>query len=323
MGKRQKAILFISLFVLLIWISTYFLMKSLFQLKNKLDYYNISNKKYETLYSERRTDIFKTDYEDAILNNGTKYYIIDTRENEEFDIWHIPWTRHIRIWDLFWDLEVINEIKEIVKSGKQVLLLCHDWDRSIEIASYYKDNQWVDIWYIDGWVDAIRNWYSKTGWFGQKKDPRIWTGKYDVYFDYENEFKILNADEVKSDYIINISYDMTNKYRNEWSHCIYNDTDPIVKKSIYGPIRNMPTTVLNKFLADIWSWSVTTVCYSQSTCFFSKVLWYRITNQWWRFDWIYILDWSNCIDRNQDFKTTQFRDNFAPFQQNNDKLRVK
>jgi hypothetical protein len=54
-------------------------------LDKKINYYNISNTKYETLYSKRREDIFKIDYMTAI-KNPDKYHIIDTREKEEFDV---------------------------------------------------------------------------------------------------------------------------------------------------------------------------------------------------------------------------------------------
>ncbi len=298
------------LFVILIW-TIYWLYHSFVSLDKKINYYNISNTKYETLYSKRREDIFKIDYMTAI-KNPDKYHIIDTREKEEFDVWHIPWTINIRVWDLIWDTDKIDEIIKMSKLYK-ILLLCHDWDRSIEIASFYKDIYNVDLWYIEWWIDSIKNNIRSFWWLNRKKDDTIWSWEFEVLFDYPNQFKILSKDEIKSDIVANISYDMANKYRDEWSGCIYNNNDEILKKSIYAPIRNLPTEELNDLLSYIWKKSVTTICYSQSTCFFSKIFWYRIDKQWWRFDGIYVLDWSNCIDKNQNFEKTRFRNSFAPY----------
>ncbi|MFZ5341164.1 MAG: hypothetical protein ACOZBL_00950 [Patescibacteria group bacterium] len=66
-----------------------------------------------------------------------------------------------------------------------------------------------------------------------------------------NQYKVLQADEIKSDYLINISYDMKNEAKPDTDKCFYNEKDPILAKSIYAPIRNLPTKELNQLFEKI------------------------------------------------------------------------
>lgn len=299
--KRFKSILSLIILLVVIWVLIYFLVKSIDVFKDKYRYYKISNQKYETLYLKRRTDILSIDYKQAI-DNANKYLIVDTREPEEYEVWHIPWVENIRVWDLIWDEQVKQSFIDMVKStDKKVLLLCHDWDRSIEVGSYFKDKYDIDVGYITNWIEDIKDDKLYGWWLFKKFDTKYWSWDFEIVFQYDNQFTILKKEQVKADYILNISYDMHNENRED-SYCNYNAQDEIVQKSIYAPIRNMPTYEIKILLEKIWTGSVATICYSRSTCFFSKVLWYRITSQWWKFNWIYVIQWSNCVDTEKDVK---------------------
>lgn len=303
--NRQKVIYILVLwFMLLSWIVYIFIYndyqdnrieksvssKHLFQEK-------FMERTYESFYDKRREDINIVDYRKA-LDNPNKYEIIDIRNIDDYNYGNIPWVRHILAWDIRFIQDIQKQIQEIATWSKQILLMDWDWDWSWEIASYYKDMFWVDIWIIKNWIKDIKDKVSRSWWFGWQRDSKLWSGWFYITFDYDNQFKILSWDELNSDFFIDLSYDMHNdiKWKQRWYNCFYNNNDPILEKSIYAPIRNMPSIEIDNLLSKIWTWSVISVCYHRQSCNFSRFLWKWVIDKWWTFDWIYILSWSNCID---------------------------
>lgn len=98
----------------------------------------------------------KISNEDFNKNIGnSEYIILDARENLEYEIGHIPNSKHIRFADLkAWRWEELP-------TNKIVYILCWSWMRGKEVASYLNSKKivarYLEKW-VDGWVSFWWNW---------------------------------------------------------------------------------------------------------------------------------------------------------------------
>lgn len=140
---------------------------------------NISTEKTEkTEYKKTESEFFKKNKNKPLLISNKDFnkiiqapdkpFILDARENLEYDIGRIPGSTHIRFVDLK------SGKWEKLPSEKIVYVVCWSWMRGKEVAEYLR-SQGIVAQYLEKWVDG---WVTFWGlWEGEVKFWKVYNKK--------------------------------------------------------------------------------------------------------------------------------------------------
>lgn len=224
-------------------------LSSSFYIENKKDNLIISNKDF--------------------LNTKTynNYIILDTREDLEYNIWHIPNSIHIRMADLK------NWKYQELPKDKFIYVICWSAMRWKEVANFL-DSKELTARYLENWVDSrVSFWWD---W--------EWEVKFSKIYDKENYKLVFNTKEVKE------------KIKNWVKIVDVRDEIKFKTKTINWAVNisflNTPTEKLDISLSQIKSWSeIITMCDDYINCFDAKITWIELEKRWINFLWRYNKPW--------------------------------
>lgn len=182
-----------------------------------------------------------------ILNKGQSPYVLDAREDEEFEIGKFPGSEHIRFADLLAG-EWIS-----LPTNKIVYVFCWSGIRGKEVAEFLRSKKIVSRFIItgaDGWVSFGGLWKGGINFTSAYTDSRY--------------TRLFNLDELKqkiSDGVIIIDSRMNSKY--EYWH---------IPESVNIPIIYTPTSRMEETLSQVPDGKqVITVCDDFVSCFDAKI----------------------------------------------------
>jgi len=191
--------------------------------------------------------ISNSDFKAILSSKQSKPYILDAREDEEYEIGHFPEVAHIRMADLFESRWV-----ELPKD-KPIYVFCWSGIRGKEVAEFLRSKQVLGIYFEDG----------ASGWFKDKGD---WIGDIafkSKYFDerYSIVFKKDDILQFQKQNVILVDSRKSEKYNKKH-----------IKGSINLPTLYTPTADLDKIISQIPKGSkVVTVCDEYVNCFDARI----------------------------------------------------
>lgn len=236
-------------------ITIIFLIYSSFQLYEELS--------FQKKISKMPVFNISLDFESININeiNLEHYFIIDTREIEEFNLGHVKGAYQFRTSDIIRDNKTFNKILTL-SQGKPLLLYCYESNylgdnagRSGLAASYLKQNN-IESYVIKGGVSEL------------SKNKNIWIEKngFEIFPNLKKRKNNLN-----SELIIDVNHKEMVLMKD--SNIIYNTnfTSGDMTSKEWDSFLNY----ISQFNKNI---SIGTTCYDNPTCFFANILGIRITN---------------------------------------------
>jgi len=187
------------------------------------------------------------------------YQIIDVREKEEFDQGHFTDAIHIPLGELLGSQERTEEVR-VLRDEKKITFFCHDGLRSQIAADTVGGTNGQLVIFHKG-HRQVRN---------KKLADDIWTGsrKRVLPEDFHNALKAreYDLDEIPPGVVIaDVTWDQI--YRTEHSDVIE------------APLMRLTQEEIEEIVNDISPRSFVSVCNSRMSCFYAKVLGYRVEQQ--------------------------------------------
>ncbi len=203
---------------------------------------------------------------DALMQSGT-LFLLDARENLEYDIGNIPTSTHIRFADL-------KEGKWMsLPSDRKIIIVCWSGMRGKKVAEYLRW-QWKDAYFlehgVDGWVTS--GW----SWSGEVKFSHVYSAP---------------------NYSLTFTTAQVKEYVAQWTRLIdAREGEKYMKWHIAG-IPNIsflatPTGMIDQVLAQVSQWErVIVVCDGYINCFDAKIVGIELEKRWVEFLWRYPTPW--------------------------------
>lgn len=194
-------------------------------------------------------------------------FLLDARENLEYDIGNIPTSTHIRFADL-------KEGKWMsLPSDRKIIVVCWSGMRGKEVAEYLRW-QWKDAYFlehgVDGWVTS--GW----SWSGEVKFSHVYSAP---------------------NYSLTFTTAQVKEYVAQWTRLIdAREGEKYMKWHIAG-IPNIsflatPTGMIDQVLAQVSQWErVIVVCDGYINCFDAKIVGIELEKRWVEFLWRYPTPW--------------------------------
>lgn len=190
------------------------------------------------------------------IEQKESYYVIDIREIEEFDQGHFSDAIHLPLGELLASKEKQVELRDL-SATKKLVFFCHDGLRS-QIAADTVGGNPANVLIFHKGHKQVRN---------KELTEEIWTGsrKRVLPEDFHNALKAREYDlsEIPSGALI---ADVT------WDQ-VYKSGHPDV---ITAPLMRLTQNEIEGIVSEIAPRSFIAVCNSRMSCFYAKVLGYRI-----------------------------------------------
>jgi len=191
--------------------------------------------------------ISNADFKSILNNKSVKPFILDAREEEEYEIGHFPEVNHIRMADLF-----DSRWQELPKD-KPVYVFCWSGIRGKEVAEFLRSKKVLGVYFEDG----------ASGWFKDKGD---WIGDISFKSKYTEErySKVFKKEEVmqfQKEGVVLVDSRLSEKYKKKH-----------IKGSINLPTLYTPTSDLDKIISQIPKGSkVLTICDEYVNCYDARI----------------------------------------------------
>lgn len=206
--------------------------------------YLITNDEFKNLLSSNREDVF----------------ILDWREDIEYEMWHISWAIQMRAADLKHE-----QSWKGIPTNKVVVVTCWTWMRWKVIRDYIT-SKWFEARFLENWIES----WLEVEW----------------EFEWEEDLNKVYPDKK---YKFNLSADLVKKYKENGAIIIDVREEYITDKDIIEGVimiseMNTPTRKMNKLLDTIKKTeTVLVLCDDPINCYDANMIGVKLEKRWIEF----------------------------------------